>query len=440
MTVHDISSHWRIKDGIILLSKYSFFAISNVYKKNSKNITYDEAQAFKNINLFGTCEPAFLESLYAADVIEPGEPGPDPILYDMLEKLDFPYIASYKDMLSQKELLAYDALLKIHSWYKRPLLHTGQESAIPETVLRRVLHVGDSERIGKKRIVCIGDDDFMSIALAMLGHHVTVYDVDPYILELIHLFAISKNLDIDIKEKDMREPLTPEECSQFNIFLTAPMSNSDCLTLFLSRAAALIEPHGFGYVAIANHVNHLLSKFTKNTGLMIQDWFFNHNHYYTSNFRPHGYTSDWVKIASRDHLTLKPSPETFCFTFNLYRASFFSIKRSTIAVLYDIEDLQHTTPFFLDLLLEKWQEISGACVLKVEKCHKQHWDVTYIQIDRGFISIYVNRFDRDITLQIQTKEEAFVSSFVSLFSKIFKSTATQFTTLQTGSHTNVIVF
>ncbi|MEZ4270294.1 MAG: bis-aminopropyl spermidine synthase family protein [Myxococcota bacterium] len=108
----------------------------------------------------------------------------------------------------------------------------GQCPVLPEIALRRALLVGDAADIGVLDIVCLGDDDLVSIALAVLGHRVTVYDIDDYLLKFLHVSCEQLGLDVAVKERDLRDPLGLDERSQFDVFLIDPMSNRDCFDIF----------------------------------------------------------------------------------------------------------------------------------------------------------------------------------------------------------------
>ena len=95
-----------------------------------------------------------------------------------LATLDRMYLRDYAASLSPRAKAAYEALLAAHARRKRFFERVGQCPILPETALRRALLVGDAAEVGVKDVLCLGDDDLVSVALATLGHRVTVYDID----------------------------------------------------------------------------------------------------------------------------------------------------------------------------------------------------------------------------------------------------------------------
>ena len=86
-----------------------------------------------------------------------------------------------------------------------------------------MLERGDVEG---KRIVVLGDDDGVSIALAQLrsAHEIFVIDIDSRIVEFINKFASENALEnvLIAKEWDIRTSFPDEWHNKFDIFETDP--------------------------------------------------------------------------------------------------------------------------------------------------------------------------------------------------------------------------
>jgi len=126
-----------------------------------------------------------------------------------------------------------------------------QAYALPETSMRRVLLALDRGALAGRRIVFLGDDDLTSVAcaLALAGIEdsggagsITVVEIDARINEVISGAARDFNLDIEIIEHDLREPLPAGITGGFDTFFTDPPYTVDGLALFLDRASAALAP------------------------------------------------------------------------------------------------------------------------------------------------------------------------------------------------------
>jgi hypothetical protein len=107
----------------------------------------------------------------------------------------------------------------------------------PWTALRRaevvVSHLG-----ARGRALCIGDDDFLSIAIAMAAPdaEVMVVDVDRDVVDLIEGAAAELGLKIRCLRLDIRDPLPEELCSSFDVVFADPIYSVDGVKLFMSAA------------------------------------------------------------------------------------------------------------------------------------------------------------------------------------------------------------
>lgn len=127
-----------------------------------------------------------------------------------------------------------------------------QSKCTPETSLRRaVLGLKYHALIGKK-IVCIGDDDLVSVSIGLLvkrlfpgGHHtatrVEVLDIDERFLHYIETIATERGLPIQCRSVDFREPLPADLHDQFDCAFTDPPYTLQGMGLFLSRGIQALK-------------------------------------------------------------------------------------------------------------------------------------------------------------------------------------------------------
>lgn len=127
-----------------------------------------------------------------------------------------------------------------------------QSKYTPETSLRRaILCLKQHALIGKK-ILCVGDDDLVSVSIGLLlqrlfpdgGHtvtHVDVLDIDKRFLSYIEMIAKERRLPIECHRLDLREPLLENLNRQYDSFFTDPPYTLQGMGLFVSRGIQALK-------------------------------------------------------------------------------------------------------------------------------------------------------------------------------------------------------
>lgn len=127
-----------------------------------------------------------------------------------------------------------------------------QSKCTPETSLRRaVLCLKHHVLIGKK-ILCVGDDDLVSVSISLLlqrlfpvGEHtvtrVDVLDIDERFLQYIETISKERGLPIQCRRLDLREPLPMNLHGQYDCFFTDPPYTLQGMSLFLSRGIQALK-------------------------------------------------------------------------------------------------------------------------------------------------------------------------------------------------------
>lgn len=119
------------------------------------------------------------------------------------------------------------------------------KSSIDTSLKRAILSLKNHNLVGK-RILCLGDDDLVSIALGFLlkklfnnsihnTTKITVMDIDKRIMDYISDIAIKESLPIKCEYVDFRTPLADNFKKQFDCFFTDPPYTLEGMNLFLSR-------------------------------------------------------------------------------------------------------------------------------------------------------------------------------------------------------------
>jgi N4-bis(aminopropyl)spermidine synthase len=115
------------------------------------------------------------------------------------------------------------------------------------TKLARVVRMHEARALAGQRVLVLGDDDLISVAiahvLASAGHpaairRLTVVDTDADVLAWIRAQVASTGVAVEAVEHDLRQPLPPHLVGVFDVVLTDPPYTVTGAELFLSRAVA----------------------------------------------------------------------------------------------------------------------------------------------------------------------------------------------------------
>jgi predicted methyltransferase len=132
----------------------------------------------------------------------------------------------------------------------------------PETLQKRINFIGAHEEVSNTKILCIGDDDFTSIALGLSFKvkEIVVLDMDERILSQINRLANDWNIPITTICYDIRNiysNLYPETLkSSFDIAITDPPPTQDGISLFLALGFYCLNEKGRFYAAIPYDISY----------------------------------------------------------------------------------------------------------------------------------------------------------------------------------------
>lgn len=127
-----------------------------------------------------------------------------------------------------------------------------QSKATPITSLRRAVLCLQNHALIGKQILCVGDDDLVSIALGFLlkrlfpkgipaQTRISVLDVDERFLDTIREIAGVNSLPVECLRLDLRNPLPANLVGQFDCFFTDPPYTLPGMSLFLSRGITALK-------------------------------------------------------------------------------------------------------------------------------------------------------------------------------------------------------
>jgi branched-chain polyamine synthase A-like protein len=126
-------------------------------------------------------------------------------------------------------------------------------SATPQTVVRRALLIGARFWPHDATVVCVGDHDLTSLAIAMLHPRasVLVADVDERILAHIDEQAARGGLDVRTRWADLRLGLPPSLHGVADLVVTDPPYTPDGVSLFVARGVTALRDPERGRVLLA---------------------------------------------------------------------------------------------------------------------------------------------------------------------------------------------
>lgn len=143
-------------------------------------------------------------------------------------------------------------------------------------VLKRLVFIYDKGDLCNTRILILGDDDVLSIAIAMTGlpQEIVVLDIDERLVYYIQDVSSKEHLNIETKVYNIgnKMPLS----KKMDVFISDPVESLFGIKLFLSRGISLLANGGRFYFGLT-HIDSSLSKWQKieqmlvNGGCVITD-------------------------------------------------------------------------------------------------------------------------------------------------------------------------
>ena len=119
-----------------------------------------------------------------------------------------------------------------------------------ETKIHRVLRLAQAGALDGRRVLLLGDDDLIAIAIARFAaltgtaaglRRLAVVDTDPAVLDWIGGRTAGTGVAVELVEHDLREPLPAALTAAFDVVCTDPPYTVPGAELFLSRAVAALE-------------------------------------------------------------------------------------------------------------------------------------------------------------------------------------------------------
>lgn len=185
---------------------------------------------------------------------------------------------------------------KYHTVYSnRPTVDVtvDQAKGTVETAFKRALLCLRKGFLVGKNILCVGDDDLVSVAIGLLLEYigskstktqVCVFDIDERFLNYIDSIAKSMNLPISCVKIDLKDPLPIQYANYFDTFFTDPPYTAGGISLFLSRGLSALKRtpgldvfFSFGNKSISDTFN--MQKMFSDMGLVVSEIYKDFNMY-----------------------------------------------------------------------------------------------------------------------------------------------------------------
>lgn len=144
-----------------------------------------------------------------------------------------------------------------HSMRKHYRFDLYQTPVLPESSLRRALQVSND----KQKVVLVGDDDLVSVPLALLGHDVTVIDADYYLIELIKKLNSKMNVNIKTICCDLSKGLDAAKFEKYDVLFSDPVSTREGYEVFVGNGMQILKENGCAYITVTERFSPVLEKF-----------------------------------------------------------------------------------------------------------------------------------------------------------------------------------
>jgi predicted methyltransferase len=134
-----------------------------------------------------------------------------------------------------------------------PVLELDQCHCTAETKVRRVLALHQADALVGRRVLLLGDDDLISVAIRGFVERfgstatvarLTVVDVDPALIGFLRQRLAGAPFPVAALEHDLRDPLPASLLRRFDTVVTDPPYTVPAARLFLSRAADALAGAG----------------------------------------------------------------------------------------------------------------------------------------------------------------------------------------------------
>ncbi|MEM2995723.1 MAG: bis-aminopropyl spermidine synthase family protein [Candidatus Bathyarchaeia archaeon] len=146
----------------------------------------------------------------------------------------------------------FDEFKRISAKRPRPNVDFFQGYMLEEDVVARAALMHFYGDLDGKNVVLIGDDDLLSVVLALteLPSNIVVLDVDTRIGEFLKEVNRDYGFSINFQKYNVAEPLPADFHGKFDVFSSEPLETLSGLKAFVFRGVTCLKPNGVGYFGL----------------------------------------------------------------------------------------------------------------------------------------------------------------------------------------------
>ncbi len=143
----------------------------------------------------------------------------------------------------------------------------------PESAVARVVFMGNNGDLKNKEILILGDDDLVSIAIAITGlaKRIVVLEVDKRLNDFIRQVSAEHGFDIEVFDFNLLEPLPDEFEQAFDVFETDPPETLAGIRSFVGRGIWALKRFGAGYFGLTR-IESSLEKWLKFEKMLVDEF------------------------------------------------------------------------------------------------------------------------------------------------------------------------
>ena len=113
-----------------------------------------------------------------------------------------------------------------------------------DAVIRRVAWLDRCGDLAQKELVLLGDDDLLSVALALTERpkQIVVFEIDARLVDFLNEHAQQASWPLHAYKHDLRQPLPEEFLGRFDVFVTDPLETIEGFLLFVEQGLSALKP------------------------------------------------------------------------------------------------------------------------------------------------------------------------------------------------------
>ncbi len=192
-----------------------------------------------------------------------------------------------------------------------------------ESVIRRVAWLDHCGDLAQREIVLLGDDDLLSVALALTGcpMRIVVLEIDKRLVDFLNEQAQRARWPLAAYQHDLRQPLPEEFVGRFDVFVTDPLETVEGFLLFVEQGLSALKP-GAGQ---AGYFGLTKIEASPEKWRLFQQKLVGHYDLFISDvLRDFGFYENWpylTETVSRQSAVLSGAPDR-----PWYRSTFFRVE------------------------------------------------------------------------------------------------------------------